>query len=233
MRAFSRGCGALAGEWPMTVGRRIWLLMAVAARLDRLPGGRHGLALAASPARRSTQESFDVDEFVAEHNRNAEPIQSLEAKPVDRGLDGPSGRHFARRRPHGHGAAAQLQARAVLTRGQRRPTSARTTRNSGSGSPIRNEPYIYWCNYDDLESSALAVTYQPDWIIEALGLKPISPEEAAMIQVENGAEPGTTALVFPAVRNQRRALHARDDRLEPAIGGSSSCCIYQREARGR
>ena len=33
------------------------------------------------------------------------------------------------------------------------------------------------------ESSALPVTYQPDWIIEALGLKPIPPEEAAMIQV--------------------------------------------------
>ena len=41
---------------------------------------------------------------------------------------------------------------------------------------------IYWCNYDDLESSALAVTYQPDWIMEALGLKPITPEEAASIR---------------------------------------------------
>ena len=37
---------------------------------------------------------------------------------------------------------------------------------------------IYWCNYDELDSSPLAVTYQPDWIIEALGLKPISAEEA-------------------------------------------------------
>ena len=45
---------------------------------------------------------------------------------------------------------------------------------------------IYWCNYDDLESSSLAVTYQPDWIIDALGLKPISPEEAETDPGEEG-----------------------------------------------
>ena len=48
---------------------------------------------------------------------------------------------------------------------------------------------IYWCNYDDLESSALAVTYQPDWIIEALGLKPITPEEAARSRFETTDDP--------------------------------------------
>ena len=63
------------------------------------------------------------------------------------------------------------------------------------------EPYVFWCQYDELESSSLSVTYQPDWIIEALGLKPIPPEEAAMIRVRNGTEPGTTVLAFPAVRN--------------------------------
>ena len=56
---------------------------------------------------------------------------------------------------------------------------------------------LYWCNYQDLESSALAVSYQPDWIVEALGLKPISPAEAEGIRVRTtGTEPGTTALVF-------------------------------------
>ena len=49
-----------------------------------------------------------------------------------------------------------------------------------------DEKRIYWCNYDELESSSLGVTYQPDWIIGALGLKPITPEEAAGHQSQRG-----------------------------------------------
>jgi hypothetical protein len=61
---------------------------------------------------------------------------------------------------------------------------------------------IYWCNHSELGSSPLPVTYQPDWIIEAMGLKPISPEEAEQIRVEPGPYAQTTALVFPTTRNQ-------------------------------
>ena len=64
-----------------------------------------------------------------------------------------------------------------------------------------DDPSIYWCNYADLESSALAVTYQPDWIIEALGLKPITPEEAAGIKVERTDDRDTSALVFPPTKS--------------------------------
>ncbi len=103
----------------------------------------------------------------------------------------------------------------------KRPTSAPTTRNSGSGCQ-NDEKKIYWCNYDDLDSSAVAVTYQPDWIIEALGLKPISPEEAAKIKVGVGDVRGTTTLVFPATKSGSRDLYADDDRLTIATNGSSS-----------
>ena len=86
----------------------------------------------------------------------------------------------------------------------------------------RRRPSIYWCNYDDLESSALAVTYQPDWIIEALGLKPITPEEAAAIKVRETDDPNASALVFPPTRNRGEILSADDDRLElhPAHQGT-------------
>ena len=47
----------------------------------------------------------------------------------------------------------------------------------------------------------LAVTYQPDWIIEALGLKPITPEEAAKIKVRRGDGAGRRALVFPPTKS--------------------------------
>jgi hypothetical protein len=61
---------------------------------------------------------------------------------------------------------------------------------------------VNWCRYEDLESSAVPITYQPDWIIAALGLKEISAEEATGIKVRaKGTEAGTTALVFPSTLN--------------------------------
>ena len=61
---------------------------------------------------------------------------------------------------------------------------------------------IYWCNYDEVASSALAVTYQPDWIIEALGLRPITPEEAASLRVRATDNPKLSAVVFPPTKNR-------------------------------
>ena len=59
---------------------------------------------------------------------------------------------------------------------------------------------MYVCDYADLSSTSLAVTYQPDWIAEALGLKTITPDEAAQVKTRPGPQPGTTALIFPATR---------------------------------
>jgi hypothetical protein len=69
-------------------------------------------------------------------------------------------------------------------------------------NPDKDEKWIYWCNYRDLPSSDLPVTYQPDWIIEAMGLKPITPQEAATVLVRRGAE--TTLLSFAATRDRGR-----------------------------
>ena len=41
---------------------------------------------------------------------------------------------------------------------------------------------VYVCDYADLSSTSLAVTYQPDWIVQAMGLTPITPDEAAQIK---------------------------------------------------
>jgi hypothetical protein len=73
----------------------------------------------------------------------------------------------------------------------------------------KEEKWIYWCDYRDLESSDLPVTYQPDWIIDAMGLKPITPQEAATLVVRRGPEAGTSLLVFPATRD-RGAPYVRE-----------------------
>jgi hypothetical protein len=146
--------------------------------------------------------SLDLEEFIAEHNRNAEAIRSLEARP--------SIVAFAPRRPpmHVDGNMA-LERPRNFDLALSLKTMGRNVGDIGSNDEEfwywisnKDQPYVYWCRYDELESSALPITFQPDWIIEALGLKPIAGEEAASIRTGKGPEPGTTVLSFPSVYGQ-------------------------------
>ena len=58
---------------------------------------------------------------------------------------------------------------------------------------------VYVCDHAELSSTALAATYQPDWIVESMGLKPITPDEATRIKVRPGPGPATTALILPTI----------------------------------
>jgi hypothetical protein len=194
--------GAFLGEaGPMRFGRTRWLWMAAALGLTGCRAVGTG-SLSLHPRPGLAQTSLDLEEFVAEHNRNAEAIQSLEARPsiiasVEKHrpihVDG----QMALERPRNFELALSLA------------TLGRKVGDIGSNDEefwywisSKEQPYIYWCRYDELESSALPVTYQPDWIIDALGLKPITPEELGSIRVGNGLKPGTTVLTFPPVRGQ-------------------------------
>ena len=173
------------------------ILLAIAATLSA-SGCRAWNPGSLVPTPRPLAETtFDKNDFVAEHNRNADRIQSLEAKMsigvksklMQTTADG----RLALERPRNF----KLE---LLSMGN-------VKADIGSNDEefwfwVQNdEKKVYWCNYDEVESSSLAVTYQPDWIIEALGLKSISPEEAAKITKRTSDVPGTTALVFPSTRN--------------------------------
>src|SRR5262249_38633825 len=126
-----------------------------------------------------SQGSLDVEAFIAEHNRNAERIQSLEAKP--------SITVAVPRRP-----AVHVDGRMALERPQNFKLELSAAFGSKKVADIgsndqefwfwvqsEEDKSLYWCNYSDVGSSILPASYQPDWIIEALGLKPIAPDEAA------------------------------------------------------
>ncbi len=182
----------------MRVGRRFWLLIALAlGPIGCRAAGTGSLSLHPRPILQ--QGSLDVEEFIAEHNRNAELIQSLESKPS---ITVATGRH-------------KLPVEGHMALERPRNFRLELTSKLGNAADIgsnddefwfwvsnREDPSVYWCKYSELQSSPLAVTYQPDWIIEAMGLKPILPEEAKLIQAQKGPEPGTTALVFPPTRNR-------------------------------
>ena len=174
------------------------IMLAIAATLGA-SGCRAWNAGSPTPTPRPLADrSFDVATFVAEHNRNADLIQTLEAK-MSIGV--------RTKLMRGGGADGRLAMERPRNFKLKLSTMGNTKADIGSNDQefwfwVQNdENKIYWCNYDDVESSSLAVTYQPDWIIEALGLKPISPEEAEKIKVQSGDAPGTTALVFPPTKN--------------------------------
>lgn len=184
----------------MPLGRRIGLVMAITAALAGCRAGSMG-SLSMLPRRSPPGVSFDLDGFVAQHNRNSESIESLEARPT---VQVAMGRLF--------------QARADGKMALERPRNfklvleAEGVQQADLGSNDRefwfwltsekqDQKWIYWCNYRDLESSELPVTYQPDWIIEAMGLKSITAEETGAIQVRR-SESGTVRLVFPTTRDR-------------------------------
>lgn len=181
----------------MTVGRRTWLLTVLAVGLTGCRAAGTGtLAPRSRPS--LAHKAFDVDAFVAEHNRNAESMQSLEARPSvlvnDRSRYGLDGR-LAMERPRNFKLDLSFMGDTKADIGSNDDEFWFWYSNRGDRS-------IYWCRYADVPSSTLPVTYQPDWIIEAMGLQTIPPEEASQIRVRDGVEPGTSILTFPVVRDR-------------------------------
>jgi len=178
----------------MKVARRIVLAMATLGLSGCVALNRGSLSAGNRPL---VEHDLDVAEFVAEHNRNADRIQSLTAKPTI----GVAGKVMKTRAEGRLDLVRPRKFKLVLK------SMGATKADIGSNDEEfwfwvqGDDKSIYWCNYDELDSTPLAVTYQPDWIIEALGLKPISAQEAARIKVREGSERGTTALVFPSTRN--------------------------------
>jgi hypothetical protein len=146
--------------------------------------------------------AFQLQEFITEHNQNARRIQSLEARPSIGVKIGPPGKE------NGGGVDGRL----ALERPRNFKLELSHYRSTIADIGSNDERFWFWfqnkkdksvyvCNYDELNSTSLAVTYQPDWIAEALGLKTITREEAAQIKVRPGLQPDTTALIFPVVRS--------------------------------
>jgi len=58
---------------------------------------------------------------------------------------------------------------------------------------------LYVCDYANANANPLSVTMQPDWIMEAMGLREINDREAQTIQATKGDKPGQ--LILTQLRN--------------------------------
>lgn len=154
--------------------------------------------------------SFQMDEFVREHNRNARLIQTINAKPsISVAMESPEG---------GEPLAGGLNGRLLVSQPHdfklmvQRPVTASNVADIGSNEhefwfwvKENADKGIYRCAYDDLAKSGLKASFQPDWIVTAMGLKPITGDEAADAKITPGNRPGLTVLRFPPSRDPASA----------------------------
>lgn len=133
-------------------------------------------------------------ELLVDHNRNAELVRTLEASPSVSGAN----------RGRGLPAAAGNLA-LELPRNFRLQVVAGMSGQEVADIGSNDQEFWFWfkdspdkavvyCNYDENGASPLAVGLQPDWIIEALGLRVVPDDEAASIEVSPGKEPGRKVL---------------------------------------
>ena len=159
------------------------------------------------PPEARARSAFDVDEFVAEHNQNADRIRSLEARPSIAAAMGPPGN----RTNEGH-----LDGRLAMERPRNFKLELYHIKSTFADIGSNDERSWFWvqnskdksvyvCDHAELSSTALAATYQPDWIVESMGLRPIAPDEATRIKVRPGPEPATTALILPTIGSGAQA----------------------------
>ncbi|MFO0893178.1 MAG: hypothetical protein U0790_29075 [Isosphaeraceae bacterium] len=154
------------------------------------------------PPQLQPRSAFDLDAFVAEHNANASLIRSVEARPSIVVKISPPGERAREGKVDGRLALEQPRNFKLDL-----SSYGSTVADIGSNDERfwfwfsnKKDRSVYVCNYEDLGATTLAATYQPDWIGEALGLRQITPDEAAQVKVRPGPLPGTTALSFPATR---------------------------------
>ena len=142
-------------------------------------------------------------ELLAEHNRNAEKVTSLEAKPSvtvnHRSITGALSGKLAFERDRDFKLVLSSLASEVADIGS----------NEGEfwfWVKDNQQPGIYYCNYDDSGASPLASSMQPDWVMESLGLRVVSDDEAAQIRVNPGPDPGTVLLTYKERKTQGRSF---------------------------
>ena len=144
-----------------------------------------------------------ASDILVEHNRNAERIQSLEAQSTissaNRGAVGGLSGKLALELPRNFKLVLSGPINNVADIGSNDQEFWFWAKDS-------QEKAVYFCNYDATGASPLsAAGLQPDWIIEALGLRLIPDEEASRIKVTPGKDPGTIVLT-----ERQKASHGED-----------------------
>ena len=163
-----------------------------------------------------TRTIAKAEDLLADHNRNAARIESLEAAPqIHVAVNGRtryvSGKLFMER-PRNF----NLRLRAAMAMVDVANIGSNDQEFWVWGKDDR-DPAVYYCNYDENGVSPLATSLQPDWIVQAMGLRVVPEDELQNTKVERGAEPDTLLLTYIEKTSRGDSLR-RDTILQESTG---------------
>ena len=138
----------------------------------------------------ATRTTWNAGELIAEHNRNAQAIRSIEAAPAIT-VSVPGATRVGRQSGAVDGRLAMERPRNFKLE----MTSVKGTTVADLGSNDQEfwfwasnakgeDKALYYCNIDESQEGAIAAPFQPDWIIEALGLRIIPDGEVDSTEVK-------------------------------------------------
>jgi hypothetical protein len=140
-----------------------------------------------------SKETLSATRIIAQINKNAGEIKSLEAEPaIEATIDGKSHPINGRMRME-----REKDFRLLLTALNRNVADIGSNDNGfwfWVKDQDKKENNLYVCDYEHVGNSRLSVAMQPDWIMEAMGLREISTREAATIDARPGDVKGQLLL---------------------------------------
>jgi hypothetical protein len=139
-------------------------------------------------------ETLSKTRIIAQINKNARAIKSLEADPAIE-WSGEEGSHNLRGRMR---MEREKDFRLLLTIVTGKPVADIGSNEKGFWfwvrDPDKKENNLYVCDYDHVGSTRLSVTMQPEWIMEAMGFLEISARDAETIDARPGDLKGQLLL---------------------------------------
>ncbi len=196
-----------------------------------LPGCHAGGAsgLTAKPAPQVPGVSLTASEAIERHNLNAARVQALEARPrisvTSPGGSGSADGKMALERPRNF----KLQIDATV-----KGTIADIGSNDKGfwfWAQSKKDNNVYVCSYDEIDRSPLSAAFQPDWIVEAMGLRTISREEARQMTSKGADIPGAVKLV--STRKGSNGETLTKETILDTSGRIKEHRLYQGQGRDR
>jgi hypothetical protein len=165
---------------------------------------------------------MNVPTLLADHNRNSEKIQTLEAAT-----------HISvSENGHARPASGKLAFERERNFKLHLSTAGMEVADIGSNDQEfwiwvndRRDPAVYYCDYDENGASPLSVSFQPDWIIQAMGLRVIPDSEMSRMKAEKGLEPDTVVIRL-ADKTARGESIVRETLLRESTGRIIEHRIY-------
>ncbi len=163
-----------------------------------LPGCHAGGAsgLSAKPAPPVPGVSLTATEAIERHNLNAARVQVLEARPritvSSPGMNGSADGRMALERPRNFKLTIEHMAKGQIA------DLGSNDKEFWFWAQSKKDNNVYVCSYDEIDRSPLSAAFQPDWIVEAMGLRTISREEARQMTSKGADTPARSSSSQPA-----------------------------------